>query len=165
LIINLKKDTNNYFSFSVLVAFFIVASMVFGATQGFAATGNYANGATDKISSHIYFDKRVYNIGQKATVILLDKNLDRRHDAIDTYRPASGFISLKIAGKTMPDSFTQKVFQSSFIETGTHTGIFKAKLKIPATDDTGKSIKGKDIRITYIDIHNQMRWHDTVTVL
>lgn len=59
----------------------------------------------------------------------------------------------------------KKIFQSSFIETGPHSGIFKAKLKIPATDENGKSTKGKDLRITYIDDNNNMRWHDTVTIL
>lgn len=63
------------------------------------------------------------------------------------------------------NSFTQKVFQTSFMETGPNTGIFKAKLKIPTTDDAGRSTKGKDLRIMYVDVNNSVTWHDTVTIL
>lgn len=44
----------------------------------------------------------MYGFGQKAIVFLLDKNLDKHHDGIDTYRPRSGFVFLEIAGKRMP---------------------------------------------------------------
>ena len=150
----------------ILLAFLITIAIAFGAMQSFAVTANDANKSTEKVpQTHIYFDKRVYGFGQKAIVFLLDKNLNKHHDGIDTYRPRSGFVFLEIAGKRMPDSFTQKVFQTSFIETGPNTGIFKAKLKIPTTDDAGRSTKGKDLRITYVDVNNSVTWHDTVTIL
>gem|GEM_PF-2991324 len=141
----------------------LIALGLIGTAQSFAAVQDQGE-KSKQSKTKIYFDKRSYNFGQKATVFLFDKNLNKHHDAIDFYRPQSGFISLEIGGKRVSDVFMKKVFQSSFFETGPNTGFFKAKLKIPIADEVGKSTKGKDIKITYIDINNRVTWHDRVTV-
>jgi hypothetical protein len=143
----------------VLLVFCIGASLFCGTVNSTLAENE------GKVSKHVYFNKKSYSFGQRAIVFLLDKNLDRHHDGIDSYKPQSGFVFLEIGGKRVSDNFTKKVFQSSFMETGTHTGIFKAKLKIPVVDETGKSTKGQNLTITYVDVINGITWRDTATIL
>ncbi len=150
---------------SILLLFLLVSCIIVGAMQNFAA-GEDAYKNTKKTSNiHVYFDKDFYKIGQKAIVTIVDKNLNKRYDAIDSYKPVRGFLSLEIDDRNVSESFASKIFRTSFKETGSNTSIFKALLKIPSTDELGKSIKGKELRINYVDIHNRVIWHDTVTIL
>jgi hypothetical protein len=112
----------------------------------------------------VYFDRYAYAIGQRVTVTIVDKNLDRHHDAVDSHRHGRGFVTIEINDKTVSDSFAAKIFRTSFRETGANTGIFKALLKIPDSDQYGNTIKGKEIRINYFDLHNRVIWHDTAIV-
>lgn len=148
----------------VLLLFILVTSIVASAMYNFAA-GEDGNKGVSTPKTAIYFDRYSYVIGQKATVTIVDKKLDRHYDAVDSYRPTRGFVSFEINDNTVSDGFATKVFRTSFRETGPHTGIFKAMLKIPSTDEFGHTIKGKEIRINYLDIHNRVIWHDTATVL
>jgi hypothetical protein len=137
--------------------------IIIGATQNSAGEDANKNAKTSKVG--IYFDRGFYKIGQKAIVIIVDKNLNKHHDAIDSYKPVKGFVSLEINNREVADSFASKVFRTSFRETGPHTGIFKALLKVPDTDDLGRSIKGKELRINYVDFQNRVTWHDTASIL
>ncbi len=147
-----------------LLLVLLISCIITGLMQNFAA-GEDAQKNMKKIHTRIYFDRHFYSFGQRAIVTIVDKNLVKTHDGIDSYKPAKGFVTLEINGHKVPESFLSKVFQTSFRETGPHTGIFKAWLKIPSTDDTGKSTKGKELRINYVDIQNDAIWHDTATVI
>ena len=130
---------------------------------------NVATGATYNSNEgpkvDVYFDRQFYKIGQKVIVTIVDRNLSKYYDAIDSYRPVRGFVTIEIDDRTVSDSFTGKIFRSSFKETGPHTGVFKALLKVPSTDDLGKGIKGKEIRINYFDLQNHAIWHDAASIL
>ncbi len=148
-----------------MLLFTFLSWIIAGATQNAVALNDPYKNTGESLSVRVYFDKVSYKIGQKAVVTIVDKNLNKHYDAIDSYRPVRGFVSLEIDGKDVSDSFSSKIFRTSFKETGPHTGIFKALLKIPSTDEFGKSIKGKEIRINYFDIQNNVIRHDTVTII
>jgi len=147
-----------------LLLVLLISCIVAGVMQNFAA-GEDGQKNMKKVHSRIYFDRHFYSFGQRAIVTIVDKNLVKTHDGIDSYRPAKGFVSLEIDGRTVPQSFVSKVFQTSFRETGPHTGIFKAWLKIPSMDDMGNNIKGEELRINYFDTQNDVIWHDIATVI
>jgi len=149
----------------VVLLFVLILCIIVGVMQNFAAGEAAYKNTEDTSNVRVYFDKHFYKIGQKVIVTIVDKNLNKHYDAIDSYKPVRGFVSLEIDDRTVPDSFASKVFRTSFKETGSHTGIFKALLKVPSTDDLSKSIKGKELRINYFDIQNRIIWHDTATIL
>lgn len=133
-----------------------------GLVQNYATAATYNSSEGHKVD--VYFDRQFYKIGQKVIVTIVDRNLSKHYDAIDSYKPVRGFVTIEIDDRTISDSFTAKIFRSSFKETGPHTGVFKALLKIPSTDDLGKSIKGKEIRINYFDFQNHAIWHHTASL-
>jgi len=147
-----------------VLLFALIPWIIIGAMQNAAAQKD-PNNTGDSLIVRVYFDRDFYKIGQKAVVTIVDKNLNKHYDAIDSYRPARGFVSLEIDGKDVSDSFASKIFRTSFKETGPHTGIFKALLKMPSTDESGKSMKGNEVRINYVDVQNHVIWHDTVTII
>ena len=140
----------------------LISSIMGVAGQNFAAGEDATSAKVPRTG--VYFDRHFYAIGQKAYVIIVDKNLNRHYDAIDSYSPVRGLVSLEIDDSALSDAFAIKVFRTSFKETGPHTGIFKALLKIPSTDELGDTIKGKELRINYRDIHNHVIWHDTANI-
>ncbi len=146
-----------------LLLVLLISCIIGGAMQNLA-TGEDTEKNTKKVHSRIHFDKHFYSFGQRAIVTIVDKNLIKTHDGIDSYKPIKGFVTLEIGGRTVSQSFLSKVFQTSFRETGSHTGVFKALLKIPSKDDMGRTIKGADLRINYFDIQNGVTWHDIATV-
>ncbi len=119
---------------------------------------------TETVHVGIYLDSHSYSIGQYARVIIVDKNLVKSYDGIDSYRP-EGLVTLQINGRNVSDSFLAKVFIVSFRETGPHTAIFKALLRIPSIDDLGHRMQGEELRVNYFDVQNDEVWHDTATVL
>ncbi len=147
--------------FAVLLGIAILTASV-----GAASVSNAAAAAQESKArhDHVFFDKQFYSMGQKGKVTIIDKNLDKRHDAIDSYKPVQGFVSLEVNKKKASSVFVDKLFRTSFRETGPHTGVFQAVIKIPTTDDAGATLKGKSLTIRYNDIHNQMVWQDTVVV-
>jgi len=148
----------------IILLFVLIPFIIVGATQNLAA-GEDAYKDKKPANTGVYFDKDFYKIGQKAIVTIVDKNLNKHYDAIDSYKPVRGFVTLEIDERKVSESFASKIFRTSFKETGPHTGIFKALLKIPSADEMGKTIKGKEIRINYFDIQNNVTWHDIVTIL
>ena len=148
----------------ILLLFVLISCIIVGATQNLAA-GEDVYKDKKPANTRLYFDKDFYKIGQKAIVTIVDKNLNKHYDAIDSYKPVRGFVTLEIDERKVSESFASKIFRTSFKETGPHTGIFKALLKIPSADEMGKTIKGKEIRINYFDIQNNVTWHDIVTIL
>jgi hypothetical protein len=145
----------------------VLCAIVLMVFAGIALAGSAAGAQEPKgtdVKSNVYFDKQFYSMGQRGKVIIVDKNLDKRHDAIDSYRPVKGFVFLEVNKKSASSVFIDKLFRTAFRETGQHTGVFEAAIRIPTTDDNGSTLKGKPITIRYNDIHNQIVWRDTAIV-
>ena len=89
----------------ILLLILLVSCIIVGAIQNFAAGEDAYKGTKKTSNIRLYFDKDFYKIGQKAIVTIVDKNLNRRYDAIDSYKPVRGSVWLEIDERKVSEGF------------------------------------------------------------